>query len=170
MRKRAERRWTIMLVPHGSGSSRAVEVSHTVVKSLTGIGGVLVLVMVALGVAAIARGVNITRNGVLEHENRVLIDEIQRVREHLVVLRDSLTTMGQRGQDLRLLAGLSPLDPAVQQGGIGGPAGEWPERDRLMALGIDGAQALAARLEVDGLARRANILQALIHVRCVLAE
>ena len=147
-----------MLVPHGSGSSRAVELSHTVVRSLMGIGGVVVLVMVVLGVAAIARGVNITRNGVLEHENRVLVDEIQRVREHLVVLRDSLTTMGRRGQDLRLLAGLSPLDPAVQQGGIGGPAGEWPERDSLMALGADGAQALAARLEVEGLARRANIL------------
>src|SRR5207237_838781 len=79
MRKRAERRWTIMLVPHGSGSSRAVELSHTVVKSLMGIGGVVVLVMVVLGVAAIARGVNIARNGVLEHETRVLVDELQRL-------------------------------------------------------------------------------------------
>ena len=147
-----------MLVPHGSGSSRAVEVSHAVVKSLVGIGGVVALVMVVLAGAAIARGVNITRNGVLERENHALADEMQRVREQLVALRDSLTAMGQRGQDLRLLAGLNPIDPAVQQGGIGGPAGEWPERDSLMAIGADGAQALAARLEIDGLARRANIL------------
>src|SRR5690349_9760345 len=61
MRTRAERRWTVMLVPHDSGSPRAVEVSHSIVKSLLGIGGGVVLVMVVLGVAAIARGVNITR-------------------------------------------------------------------------------------------------------------
>jgi murein DD-endopeptidase MepM/ murein hydrolase activator NlpD len=147
-----------MLVPHGSGSSRAVEVSHAAVKSLMGMGGVVVLALVVLGVAAIARGVNITRNRVLEHEHRVLVDEIQQMRERLVSLGDTLNIISERGQQLRLLAGLSLLDPAVQRGGIGGPPGEWPERDSLMALGPDGAHALAALLEVDGLARRANIL------------
>jgi Peptidase family M23 len=147
-----------MLVPHGSGSSRAVEVSHAVVKTLMGLGAVVVLGIVGLGVAAIARGVNITHNRMLEHENGVLVDEIQRVHDQLLVLHDSLTTIGQREQGLRLMAGLSLLDPAVQQGGIGGPRGEWPERDSLLALGADGAQALAARLDVDGLARRASIL------------
>jgi peptidase M23-like protein len=147
-----------MLVPHDSGSPRAVEVSHSIVKSLLGIGGVVVLAMVVLGIAAIARGVNITRARMLEHEHRVLVDEIQRLRDQLVVLGDTVNSMGQRGQGLRLLGGLSPLDPGVQQGGIGGPAGEWPERDSLLALGADGALALAARVDVDGLARRADIL------------
>ena len=147
-----------MLVPHDSGTSRAVEVSDTVAKILLGIGAVVSLAMVAVGGAAIARGVNITRARMLEHEHRVLVDEIQRMREQLVVLRDTLNTLGQRGQGLRLLGGLSPLDPGVQQGGIGGPAGAWPERDSLLALGVDGAEALAARLDVDGLARRADIL------------
>jgi murein DD-endopeptidase MepM/ murein hydrolase activator NlpD len=158
MRKRAKRRWTVMLIPHDSGSSRAVEVSETVAQSLIGIGGLVVLAMVGLGIAAIARGVNITRDRMLEHEHRVLVDEVQRVREQLVVLGDTVNAMGQRGQGLRLLGGLSPLDPGVQQAGIGGPAGEWPERDSLLALGADGAQVLAARLAVDGLARRADIL------------
>jgi len=75
MRKRAERRWTVMLVPHGSGASRAVELSHTVVKSLLGVASVIALVVSVLGVAAIARGVNITRNRTLERENRVLASE-----------------------------------------------------------------------------------------------
>jgi hypothetical protein len=135
-----------------------VDVSETVAQSLIGIGGLVVLAMVGLGVAAIARGVNITRDRMLEHEHRVLVDEVQRLREQLVVLGDTVNSMGQRGQGLRLLGGLSPLDPGVQQGGIGGPAGEWPERDSLLALGADGEQVLAARLDVDGLARRADIL------------
>ncbi|HYK81553.1 MAG TPA: M23 family metallopeptidase [Gemmatimonadales bacterium] len=158
MPQHAKRRWTVMLVPHGSGSSQAVQVSHTVLKTLIGIGGAAGLAIVVLGVAALARGLNITRYRMVEHENRALVDEIERVNEQLVVLGDSVTTLGERGQTLRLLAGLSPLDAAVLQGGVGGPAGEWPERDSLLALGPHGAQALAARLEVDRLARRANIL------------
>src|SRR2546426_3219755 len=84
MRKKAERRWTVMVVPHGSGSSRAVEVSQTFVKALVGIGSVVALTFLVLGVAAISRGVNITRSRALENENRLLADEVQRMRERLV--------------------------------------------------------------------------------------
>ncbi len=111
-----------------------------------------------LGVAAISRGVNITRSRALENENRLLADEIQRMRERMTVLRDTLHHFSQREQELRLLAGLTPTDTTVQQAGIGGPAGTWSERDSLKALGAGGQQALAARADVDALARRANIL------------
>ena len=139
-----------MLVPHGSGTSRAVEVSHTVMKAFMGIGGVIVLIVVVLGSAAIVRGVNITRNRALERENRILAGEIQRTHERLVQLRDTINSIGQREQELRLLAGLNPIDRGVQQGGIGGPSGNWSERDSLSALGASGKEALAARMDVDG--------------------
>jgi murein DD-endopeptidase MepM/ murein hydrolase activator NlpD len=117
-----------------------------------------VLAVLVLGVAAISRGVNITRGRALENENRILADEIQRMRERMVGLRDTLNLVGEREQELRLLAGLNPTDPTVQQAGIGGPKGVWSERDSLAALGAHGQQALAARLDVDALARRASIL------------
>jgi len=151
MRKKAERRWTVMVVPHGSGSSRAVEVSQTFVKALIGIGSVVALTFLVLGVAAISRGVNITHSRALENENRLLADEIQRMRERMTGLRDTLQRFGQREQELRLLAGLTPTDTTVQPG-------MWSERDSLKALGPGGQQALAARADVDALARRANIL------------
>jgi murein DD-endopeptidase MepM/ murein hydrolase activator NlpD len=158
MPKKAERRWTVMVVPHGSGSSRALEVSQTFVKALVGIGSVVALTFLVLGVAAISRGVNITHNRALENENRILADEIQRMRERMVGLRDTLNRFGQREQEMRLLAGLTPTDTSVQRAGIGGPAGAWSERDSLKTLGPNGQEALAARLDVDALARRANIL------------
>ncbi|HYT72954.1 MAG TPA: peptidoglycan DD-metalloendopeptidase family protein [Gemmatimonadales bacterium] len=158
MRKRAERRWTLMMVPHGSGSSRAVEVSQTVVKTLIGIGSVVALTFLVLGVAAISRGVSITKSRALENENRLLAGEIQRMRERLARIQDTLTRFGEREQELRLLAGLTPTDRGVQQAGIGGPAGTWSERDSLAALGPSGQQALAARVDVDALSRRANVL------------
>ncbi|HYS19492.1 MAG TPA: M23 family metallopeptidase [Gemmatimonadales bacterium] len=158
MRRKAERRWTVMLVPHGSGVSRAVEVSQTVVKALAGFGSALALLFLVLGGAALSRGINITHSRAVERENRLLADEIQRLRERMVGLRDTLNTIGQREQELRLLAGLSPTDVGVQQGGIGGPKGAWSERDSLSASGQLGGQALAARMDVDALSRRANIL------------
>src|SRR5207248_2766843 len=158
MSKKAERRWTVMVVPHGSGSSRAVEVSQTFVKALLGIGSVLVVALLVRGVAAISHGVTITHSRALENENRILDDEIQRMRERMSGLRDTLHRFSEREQELRLLAGLVPTDTSVQQAGIGGPAGTWSERDSLKALGPGGQQALAARLDVDALSRRANIL------------
>jgi len=158
MRKHAERRWTVMLVPHGSGASRAVELSQTVVKTLVGIGSVVALLLLVLGGAALSRGVNVTRSRALERENRLLATEIQRLRDRLVGLRDTLNVFTEREQGLRLLAGLAPVDADVQQAGIGGPAGQWSERDSLAVAGANGSQALAARVDMDQLTRRANIL------------
>ncbi len=157
-KKRTDRRWTVMLVPHGSGSSRAVEVSQSVVKALVGIGGVLVVLFLVLGGTALSRGVNITRSRALERENQLLASEIQRMRERLGGLRDTLNVFGEREQALRLMAGLSPVDKDVQLAGIGGPTGQWAERDSLSASGPNGAQALAARVDMDQLTRRANLL------------
>jgi murein DD-endopeptidase MepM/ murein hydrolase activator NlpD len=157
-KKNAERRWTVMVVPHGSGASRAVELSQTVVKALVGLGSVVALLFLVLGGAALSRGVSITRSRALERENRLLAEEIQRLRDRLVGLRDTLNVFSEREQGLRLLAGLAPTDPQVKQGGIGGPTGQWSERDSLAAAGANGADALAARVDMDQLTRRANIL------------
>src|SRR5947207_14016166 len=129
MRKKAERRWTVMVVPHGSGSSRAVEVSQTFVKALVGIGSVVALTFLVLGVAAISRGVNITHSRVLENENRLLADEIQRMRQRMTGLRAPLQRFGKRWQELRLLAGRGPTDPMVPQAGLVGLACAGSERD-----------------------------------------
>jgi murein DD-endopeptidase MepM/ murein hydrolase activator NlpD len=147
-----------MLVPHGSGASRAVELSQTVVKTLVGIGGVVALLLLVLGGAALSRGVNVTRSRALERENRLLASEIQRLRDRLIGLQDTLNVFTEREQGLRLLAGLSPVDAGVQQAGIGGPTGQWSERDSLAAAGPNGSMALAARVDMDQLTRRANIL------------
>ena len=158
MRRSSDRKWTVMVVPHGSGSSRAVEVSHAVLKALVGIGGVIVLLLLVLGGAALSRGVSITKGRMLERENHLLADEIQRMRSRLAGLHDTLSTFNQRAQEMRVLAGLNPIDSSVQQAGIGGPVGTWSERDSLTASGALGAQALTAREDLDGLTRRANIL------------
>jgi hypothetical protein len=135
-----------------------VELSRAALTSILTFSGVVALAIVVLCVAGVARSVSVTRNREAVRERAVLVTEVERLQHELIVLRDTLITMGERQQQLRLLAGMSVLDTAVQAGGIGGPAGAWPERDSVTALGADGAQAWAARLDLDGLARRASIL------------
>src|SRR5258705_10877964 len=144
MRKNAERRWTVMLVPHGAGASRAGELSQTVVKALVGLGSVVALLLLVLGGAALSRGVNVTRSRALERENRLLASEIQRLRDRLVGLQDTINVFTEREQALRLLAGLSPVDAGVQQAGIGGPAGQWAGGDRPPAGRPHGSPGVAA--------------------------
>src|SRR5258706_1678919 len=153
MRKHAERRWTVMLVPHGSGASRAVELSQTVVKTLVGIGSVVALLLLVLGGAALSRGVNVTRSRALERENRLLASEIQRLHDRLVGLQDTLTVFTEREQGLRLLAGLAPIDGGVQQAGIGGPAGDEVGDARLLLRGPHTGHAPSARAEIDDVVR-----------------
>src|SRR2546428_4275828 len=145
MRKKAERRWTVMVVPHGSGASRAVELSQTVVKVLAGIGSVVALTFLVLGAAAISRGVNITRSRALENENRVLAEEVRRMRERLVGLTDTMNQFSERERELRLLAGLTPTDSGVQRAGIGGPGRAPCEGGRLAGAGSGGQGAPPAR-------------------------
>jgi murein DD-endopeptidase MepM/ murein hydrolase activator NlpD len=158
MPKRADRRWTLMLVPHGSGASRALEISQAVVRTLLGLGGVIGTVVVVLGVAAIVRGVTIARNHALEGENSVLGEEIQRLRSRLAKLGDTITAISERERQIRLLANLDPLDGGEQEGGA--PAAD----DSLAALGPHGQEALAARLDVDLLIKRADALSRSVSV------
>src|SRR3989454_9815329 len=158
MSNKTERRWTVMVVPHGSGPPRAVELSQTVVKVLAGIGSVVALAFLVLGAAAISRGVNITRSRALENENRLLAEEVQRMRERLVVLTDTINQFSQREQEMRLLAGLTPTDAGVQRAGIGGPAGGWSGRDSPSPGGANGPGGRAARGRLGALSRRAALL------------
>ncbi len=147
-----------MLVPHGSAAPRTVEVSYAFVWGMIGIGSVVALTFLVLGAAAVWRGVTIAHSRLLENQNSILTEEIERMGARIAGLRDTLTVFSEREQELRLLAGLTPTDATEAQAGIGGPTGIWAERDGLATLGSTGQQALAARLDVDALARRAYIL------------
>jgi murein DD-endopeptidase MepM/ murein hydrolase activator NlpD len=158
MRQRLERRWTVIVVPDGSNKSRSFAVSGSVAKVLLGIGWTIGLGIIALGAAVVLRGLNVTRNMRLAGEHRFLMAEVGRLHTQLTALEDTIVAEGQRDQGLRLMADLPLLDTAVQAGGIGGPVGNWPERDTLLSFGTDGAQALTTRLEVDALERRTRVL------------
>lgn len=155
----ANRRWTVLLVPHGSGETKSVSVSVTVLKLLAGVATVIAASFLATTFGIVSQTVDLTRSRQIERANQVLADEIERLDQRVATLSDTVARISQRDREVRLVAGLDPLDPDVRHAGIGGPSGAWPERERLLNEGGDlGRDAFRVRADLDALIRRANVL------------
>jgi murein DD-endopeptidase MepM/ murein hydrolase activator NlpD len=151
----AKRRWTLVLVPHGSEPSRIVELSYGALRLLAGaVGGIVVLALLA-GYATISHTTDLTRAARLQQENASLAREIGELHGRLSTLADTLTRISQRDARIRVLANLDPIDPQVQAAGIGGPVSH-----ELNLAGVTGVSRRTADIRVDlgALIRRANLL------------
>jgi hypothetical protein len=153
-----KRRWTILLVPPGSRASRRVEVPERAFGWAVGAGSVVAIGLLVFAAMTVTKSINLTRLDRLEQANALLGQELQIARSQVVDLQDTLAAISTRDQNIRLLAGLEPVDADVQLAGIGGPVGDWSEREQLLAEGAVGREALDLRLDLDGLIRRANLL------------
>lgn len=151
----AKRRWTLVLVPHGSEPSRIVEVSYGVLRLVAGAFGGLVVLGLLAGYATVSHTTDLSHAARLQQENASLAREIGELHGRLATLADTLTRISQRDARIRVLANLDPIDPQVQAAGIGGPAS--PE---LAVAGLTGVGRRTADIRVDlgALIRRANLL------------
>jgi murein DD-endopeptidase MepM/ murein hydrolase activator NlpD len=157
----AERRWTVMLVPHGDGSSRSFSISANILRLAVGIAVVVGASFLGAAIGVVTRTVDVARSERLQNENAALSHELARMDQRIGALSDTLAVISRRDEQVRLVAGLEPLDPDVRKAGIGGPAGAWPERDRLIAEGgTAGREAARVRVDLEGLLRRANLVSA----------
>jgi murein DD-endopeptidase MepM/ murein hydrolase activator NlpD len=154
----ARRHWTLVVVPPGVGESRSLGVSRVALRFIIGTATAVVLTAVGLGYMAVSKAVALTRLDRLERRNEFLADEHNRSLELMAVISDSIDAMTDRDREVRLLAGLTPVDPDVQLAGIGGPVGAWTEREQVLSEGENGRRVLALRSDLDALIRRANLL------------
>lgn len=153
----ALRRWTLMVIPDGSGASRRLQVSTTVLKMVTAGATVLVLSALVFGYVTVSRRIDLTHAARLERENALLAEELGRLHSKLTDLTDTLATISQRDSRYRVLANLDPIDPQVLQAGIGGPAAPGYD-DSLAEAGVLGFRATEVRVDLNAMIRRANLL------------
>ena len=152
------RRWTVVVVPQGAGTSREVEVSHRFVKTLLGVAVALAIATVAGVYFVVTTTVDISRLDRLERRNTLLEGELDQMAAAMSVLADTIEMITERDRSVRLLAGLEPNDPEVQQAGIGGPAGPPSSSDLLLRESILGRRAVTMREDLANLNRRAQFL------------
>lgn len=154
----AERNWSILWVPHGAGETRSITVSDRTLKTIGGTVAVLLVVGLGFVVTALRKGVDMSRLERLERANEMLAQQVVQTRTLLRQVNDTVAQIMRRDEEVRLLAGLQPTDPGVQQAGIGGPAGPPTESEQLLAEIPLGREALQMGFDVEGLVRRANLL------------
>jgi murein DD-endopeptidase MepM/ murein hydrolase activator NlpD len=153
----ASRKWTIVLVPHGTGESRSVSVSIT--KFRVGATVLAGIAVVTLGFvfATANRAIDLSKLERLERRNTLLSAELTRAEQMLTSIGDTIAEIAERDRLVRLLAGLEPTDPAVQLAGVGGPA-SWTPDDQVLSEAPEGRAALDLRGDLDTYIRRANLL------------
>jgi murein DD-endopeptidase MepM/ murein hydrolase activator NlpD len=155
----AERRWTVMFVPPGADASKSVSVSVTVLKLFAGVATVVAASVLAATIGVVSRTVDVARSRQLERANQVLQSEVAKLGQRVATLSDTLALISRRDEEVRLVAGLEPLDPDVRRAGVGGPEGAWSEREELLREGgAGGRQAFRVHVDLDALIRRANLL------------
>lgn len=153
-----QRRWTIVCVPHGSGASFSLTLSQRALQLVVGSTAVIAVAGIAFVSVAISRAVDFSRLERLEKINQIIAQDLVRVRSQLDAVNDTVEAIMERDRQVRVLAGLPPMDRDVQRAGIGGPAGELSERELLLQEDPLGREMLRAGDDLDNLVRRANLL------------
>lgn len=109
----ADRRWTVMVVPHGSDSPRSFSVSERAVRAAAYIGSALgLMAIIGLGTAIATTGryisgaIRPTEANAMSSRPRDLAEVAKRVAS----LRDTLNIIRKREAQIRLLAGLPATD------------------------------------------------------------
>ena len=141
-----QRRWTFLVVPHGSDSPRGFSLSEKLVKRLAVFASVLLLV-VTIGVGVALSHVALTLGSTF---NRRASGDVALMQARLDSLDDTLRAISRRDQQIRLLAGLS-ADSAPLHGDSAGPT---------LAIGGVHEMAVSSSTDIDGMIKRANSLAA----------
>lgn len=155
----ARARWTLQLVPDGTGRTRSVRLPGWVFGVAAAAGtmfGILGVIFLA-GV-----GHNAWRNAELARvrtENQHLTASLQEIRGEVSQLVETIDGIAAQEQRFRLIAGLPYTDPEVLEVGIGGPMLPDAAREDFFEAspGVAG-EAYGVTLDVSELSRRADLL------------
>lgn len=135
-----------------------MQVTWNAVRVLVSATTALALVA-AVGIyTVVTKAVDISQLERLERRNAALESELSHIRVAVDHLADTVSVIAELDREVRLLAGLEPNDPEVQQAGVGGPAGPMSTADRLLSETTLGREAVTARADLSALNRRAQFL------------
>ena len=144
----ADRRWTVMVVPHGSDSPRSFSISERAVRAAVYTGSVLgLMAIVGLGSAIattgrlVSRAIRPTEANAMDSRPR----DVSEVARRVASLRDTLNVIRKREEQIRLLAGLPATDSGVAAPNAGtGDSSQVPIDTDVETL-IQRADLLSAR-------------------------
>lgn len=151
----ADRRWTVMVVPHGSDSPRSFAISERAVRAVAYTGSVLGLIaLVGLGSAIASAGrilSSIMRPAEANAMSRSTPRDVSEVARRVSSLRDTLEVIRKREAQIRLLAGLPATDSGASAESV---------LTQLSASSDSAARPESIQADVETLIQRADLLSA----------
>ena len=168
----APKHWTILIVPPGTGTTRTIRIGPRARGALLG-GALATALLVASSIAILFTPYATPSARLLLAQNTRLQAQLDQIDKRLATLSDTLTALGARDQQIRLLADL-PTEPAssVTEGRVGTDTAD----ARIGAPTTQGVTSLASlapnslprpflgrlgfssRVDIDGMIRRATEL------------
>jgi Peptidase family M23 len=152
-------RWTFLMMRGEDSPVRQYSVSPQTLKIF---GGAAVLVVATLLALTLELGFDASARLELERlrdRNGLLTGDLARLQGQVVGLEGSLDRLSGRDAELRLLAGLDPIDDEVFQVGVGGPGGATPAQRPLWTLDpVAGEATFALDYDLNALERRVQLL------------
>jgi len=139
-----QRRWTFLVVPHGSDSPRSFSLSEKLVRRLT-IGASAIGLVAAMGIGVAVSHVALRIRGT---DDKSLIGSVSAMQARLDSLDDTLRIIARRDQEIRLFAGLSADSTEQQPGGA------------ALTVGKISEMTVSSSGDIDGMIKRANSLAA----------
>ncbi len=155
----ARRHWTVVVVSDDEARIRQFRFSRELVRSVIGVALLGVALLASLGAGILGRGRGDFRLRRMTRENRLLREQVTRIRSRTKALDAELVALEKQDRAFRLVAGLQPLSSDVLQAGIGGPGGTTLADDALFRLDPEiGRVTFRAHDDIETLVRRAALL------------
>jgi murein DD-endopeptidase MepM/ murein hydrolase activator NlpD len=172
----AEKRWTILIIPPGTGGTRTLHVGERTRRML--VGGLITVALLIVAAAGILFTPYATPSArLLASENERLRAQLQGIDTRIAALSDTLAAIGIRDQQIRLLAGLpgdstadSSVASAVAATGSAGralasvtpssPAPAAQTASNGLPKPFLGRLGFGNRPDIEGLIKRATALSA----------
>jgi len=156
-----EKKWTLLLLGENREGIRQFSLSPSVLRWLAGGIGLFSVFILALSGLLLFNGGAQLRASHLARENSLLTEELQRFRDRVDGIEETLDHLNEQDGRVRQLAGLEATDKEILEVGIGGPGLATPESRSLWPVDSTLSKAaFAVEYDLGALERRARLLSA----------
>ena len=153
-------KWDVLLIREGAEAIRQFSLPpKTMRRVIVAACALLVFLVGATTFLVYDTGAR-ARAAHLARENRLLKDEMERIRSSVAELDGRVATLAENDRRVRVVAGLLEIDEEVFEVGVGGPGFESPDESELWALDPEVSEAAyAIRYDLAVLLRKTDLLQ-----------
>ncbi len=156
----SQEHWTLLLIRGDRENHKQISFPAKRLRLFAAGASALALLFIVASVTVALQARDGVAQHLLERQNRVLAAELNTMRDQVDGLRGELQSLVEKDSEIRLVAGLDPIDAEVQRVGIGGPGSPDLRSHPLYELDEEAASgAFALTYDIHALERRARLLR-----------